>query len=183
MSNLLVGKFRQADNIDDHYEIIILSNMEIFIDWLIPIFGDVFVQIFCWRYSFWLIDNIEHILVILCFVVLAVGLSDILPFSNFLASFLSLVEELYQLLVVMLVMMEEVLTSLPETLISKLDGVEQLYMFCPQWWSYALLPKLKNWQAYGQIDQRKDRKREVDRQRSRQTSRQADRQEDRQTER
>ena len=69
---------------------------------------------------------------ILCFLVLAVGLSDILPFSNFLASFLSLVEELYQPPVVMLVMMEEVLTSLPETLISKLDGVEQLYMLCPQ---------------------------------------------------
>ena len=86
-------------------------------------------------------------------------------------------EELYQLLVVMLVMMEEVLTSLPETLISKLDVVEQLYKLCPQLMMIVCLAtqakKLAGiWtdgSKEGQKDGEKDR--EVDRQRSRQTNR------------
>ena len=135
-----------------------------------------------------MIDNIEHILVILCFVVLAVGLSDILPFSNFLASFLSLVEELHQPLVVMLVRGEEALTSLPETLISKLDVVEHLYMLCPQMMIVCLATQTKKqagiW-IYGSKEGQEDgqTEREVDRQRGRQTNRQADKQIDRKTDR
>ena len=83
---------------------------------------------------------------------------------------------MYQLLVVMLVMMEEVLTSLPETLISKLDVVEHLYMLCPQMMIVCLATQTKKrvgiW-IYGSKEGQEDgqTEREVDRQGGGQTER------------
>lgn len=93
-------------------------------------------------------------------------------------------EELHQPLVVMLVRREEALTSLPETLISKLDVVEHLYMLCPQMMIVCLATQTKKrvgiW-IYGSKEGQEDgqTEREEDRQRGRQTNRQADKQIDR----
>ena len=79
---------------------------------------------------------------------------------------------------------EEALTSLPETLISKLDVVEHLYMLCPQVMIVCLATQTKKragiW-IYGSKEGQEDgqTEREVDRQRGRQTNRQADKQIDR----
>ena len=71
---------------------------------------------------------------------------------------------------------EEVLTSLPETLISKLDVVEHLYMLCPQMMIVCLATQTKKrvgiW-IYGSKEGQEDgqTEREVDRQGGGQTER------------